>query len=261
MFYYQLAETLPFWQGVILSVIGLLLIVYAFWENKHTFLNYQSRQQAYRVKVVFNLLMGFIIGMSWAFWHAFFLPKLPSIIFAQPVWGDGQVTSLVESSKIGTRNRYQFAFDVDNLRYEDGGKVLYWQEKGLSSAKLRLSWYHSAYSEQRVPSLGERWRLRLVLKPNHSSSNFAAFDYEQWLFQKGFIARGYIKPYDKREKQQLLEKGQALTPVMQPQEDVNAYQWQSWRYKLFNRLQTVYQDSPFASFYQADVASDDWLVL
>jgi len=40
---------------------------------------------------------------------------------------------------------------------------------------------------------GERWRLRVRLKPPHGFSNPGGFDYEGWLLRQGIGATGYVR--------------------------------------------------------------------
>ncbi|HSH29425.1 MAG TPA: DNA internalization-related competence protein ComEC/Rec2 [Thiohalobacter sp.] len=55
--------------------------------------------------------------------------------------------------------------------------------------RLRLSWY----DPQQVPRVGERWRLRVRLKPPWSFRNPGGFDYEAWLFRQRIGATGYVR--------------------------------------------------------------------
>ncbi|MCW8982589.1 MAG: DUF4131 domain-containing protein, partial [Gammaproteobacteria bacterium] len=55
---------------------------------------------------------------------------------------------------------------------------------------VRVSWYKNR-GEQ--PKAGERWQLRLRLKPPNGSLNPGGFDYERWLFQEGIGATGYVR--------------------------------------------------------------------
>ncbi|MCE7896872.1 MAG: ComEC family DNA internalization-related competence protein, partial [Gammaproteobacteria bacterium PRO8] len=56
-------------------------------------------------------------------------------------------------------------------------------------ARLHLSWYAPA------PELrpGERWQLLVRLKPPHGLANPGGFDFEQWLYQRGIGASGYVR--------------------------------------------------------------------
>jgi competence protein ComEC len=54
---------------------------------------------------------------------------------------------------------------------------------------VRLSWYRNP------PALvaGERWQLRVVLKPPHGFADPGALDYERWLFVRRIKATGYVR--------------------------------------------------------------------
>lgn len=56
-------------------------------------------------------------------------------------------------------------------------------------ARLHLSWY--APSPPLRP--GERWQLLVRLKPPHGLANPGGFDFEQWLYQRGIGASGYVR--------------------------------------------------------------------
>lgn len=58
--------------------------------------------------------------------------------------------------------------------------------------RLRLSWY----DPQQRPQVGERWRLRVRLKPPWSFRNPGGFDYEAWLFRHRIGATGYVRDQD-----------------------------------------------------------------
>ena len=58
-------------------------------------------------------------------------------------------------------------------------------------AKLKLNWY--SYSNN-IPklSVGQQWQILVKLKRNNGFANPDGFDYETWLFSKGFSATGYV---------------------------------------------------------------------
>lgn len=58
-----------------------------------------------------------------------------------------------------------------------------------TSARLRLSWYGDAPALQ----AGEHWRLTVRLKRPSGLINLGSFDYERWLFVKGYAATGYVR--------------------------------------------------------------------
>ncbi len=54
--------------------------------------------------------------------------------------------------------------------------------------RIRLSWKNPP-EEIRA---GQRWQLRVKIKPAHGFQNPGGFDYERWLFLKGIRATGYV---------------------------------------------------------------------
>lgn len=59
----------------------------------------------------------------------------------------------------------------------------------LQLRKVALNYYGE---EQLVP--GQRWRLRVTLKPLRGRANSGGFDYEAWSFQQGIRIRGSVRP-------------------------------------------------------------------
>jgi len=57
------------------------------------------------------------------------------------------------------------------------------------SVRARLSWYDPPAE---IPRPGERWRLRVRLRPPRGFANPGGFDYEGWLFREGVGATGYV---------------------------------------------------------------------
>ncbi len=56
--------------------------------------------------------------------------------------------------------------------------------------RIHLSWY------EHPPALepGQRWQLRVRLKPPRGLANPGGFDFEQWLYLRGIGASGYVRP-------------------------------------------------------------------
>ncbi|MCW8840407.1 MAG: DNA internalization-related competence protein ComEC/Rec2 [Gammaproteobacteria bacterium] len=63
-------------------------------------------------------------------------------------------------------------------------------ERIVLPQRLRLSWYND-FPSTMVP--GQRWQLRVKLKRPWAMRNPGGFDYEQWLFQQGIRATGYVR--------------------------------------------------------------------
>jgi competence protein ComEC len=103
--------------------------------------------------------------------------RFPEAYAGQPVTVVGSVAGLPVDTGQATR----FLFHVEAA---SRGR------EGIGYAGLtRLSWY------RHPPDLkaGERWRLRVVLKPPHGFANPGGFDYERWLFLQGITATGHVR--------------------------------------------------------------------
>jgi competence protein ComEC len=118
-------------------------------------------------------------GVLWAalYAHGLLQRGMDPAIEWQDVWVTGRIASL----PVIEERRTRFLLDVDALRH--GGM------SHPSPGRVRLSWY------QRPPDLGagERWRLKVRLKPPHGFSNPGGFDYEGWLFGRRVRAVGYVR--------------------------------------------------------------------
>jgi len=58
-------------------------------------------------------------------------------------------------------------------------------------ARVSLSWYDPPAGVR--PAAGERWRLKVRLKPPRGTRNPGAFDFERWVFVRGIGATGYVR--------------------------------------------------------------------
>ena len=93
------------------------------------------------------------------------------------MWANGTVQNLPQQRARALR----FKFKIDSLEY-DSRHYAY-------SGDVLLNWY-KPYPELKT---GQRWRLKLRLKPAHGSLNPGGFDYEQWLFSQGIRSIGYVR--------------------------------------------------------------------
>ena len=60
---------------------------------------------------------------------------------------------------------------------------------GSCRRRLHLSWY----DDRPAIRPGQRWQLRVRLKPPRGLANPGGFDFEQWLYQRGIGASGYVR--------------------------------------------------------------------
>ena len=135
----------------------------------------------------------FILGALWGtLWGQFTLDRaLPEALIKQDVWVDGTVEDLPRQQARAMR----FKFKIESLEYESQAYDF--------SGDVWLNWY-KPFPELRA---GQRWRLKLRLKPAYGSLNPGGFNYAQWLFSQGVRATGYV-----REPQAAILLGQA-SPV------------------------------------------------
>ena len=124
-------------------------------------------------------------GAAWASWRAelYLDQRLPDDYAGKDVLVSGRVLGLpVLQDRV---QRFEFVLDAFDINHE-------WPELAWPPEKLRLSWY---YADPVNP--GERWQLRVRLKPPHGFLNPGGFDYEGWLYQQGIHATGYVRDKDK----------------------------------------------------------------
>ena len=213
----QRLETLPglgWW--VLLAIIGLVLL----------------RQRAI-------WLAAFILGASWAGGHARL--ELDDTLWPQ----QGRVEARVEGQILGIAdpmNRGErFDFRVERVLEPSGVRI---------PAKVRVSWYDG----MRPVSAGERWRLKLSLRPPRGMLNPGGFDYEEWLFANGIRAVGYVRNDDGNQLIQApISVGAAL---------------RQWRQATHDRLDAIWSGSPMNGLLKAltmgaeqDIARSQWEVL
>ncbi|WP_455385756.1 DNA internalization-related competence protein ComEC/Rec2 [Acidihalobacter prosperus] len=123
-----------------------------------------------------------VAGLFWAVWRADLQlgPTWPAQAMRQDAVLSGYVASIPRVTPDGAR----FRFRVE-------GASLRRQALREFPPVVRLSWYGAA------PQLrpGQRWRLRVRLKPPNGFMNPGGFDYERWLFRQGIRATGYVRPH------------------------------------------------------------------
>ncbi|MGB5717017.1 MAG: ComEC/Rec2 family competence protein, partial [Gammaproteobacteria bacterium] len=122
----------------------------------------------------------FILGYFWAalFAELALDPALAPALEGKTVLVEGRV---LERPRPVTPRQLRFTFYIERL---DAGKG--WTD---FHGKARLSLYNADF---KVAS-GERWQLAVRLKRPHGFSNPGGFDFEQWLFQQGIRATGYVR--------------------------------------------------------------------
>jgi competence protein ComEC len=185
------------------------------------------------------LLVALLAGYLWAVFVAQqrLADVLPAELEGVEVVVQGEVVSLPERSARHSR----FLFFPEQLSLD--GKVY------PAPALLRLSWYEEA--PQLLP--GQRWQLTVKLKQPRGMMNPGGFDYEQWLFQTGIRATGYVRA---AAENRLLESGVTASPV------------QRLRYQLQQRLEVALDGKAQGGIIRAlamgergGISDDEWAVL
>lgn len=193
------------------------------------------RRQRYPV----SLALAFFTGLLWATLYAQLRldDALPAGLEGEEVVVIGEVTTLPERAA----RRSRFLFEVERLEHQ--GRHF------ESPSRIRLSWYEGA--PELVP--GQRWQLKVKLKRPHGMMNPGGFDYEQWLFQQGIRATGYVRNWSDNR---LLEEGLGAAPV------------ERLRYRLQQRLSASLEGEEFGGMIRAlaigdrgGISDEQWALL
>lgn len=127
-----------------------------------------------------------VTGFLWALLLAPPTGVLPAELEGVDLQVEGWIASIPERQPRSTR----FEFVVDRARH--GG-----QPAPLAGQRLRLSWWEDAglgASSQTGLRVGDRWDFTVRLKQPRGLLNPGGFDYERWLYAKGIVATGSIRP-------------------------------------------------------------------
>jgi competence protein ComEC len=165
------------------------------------------------------------LGLVWAQLDACgtLCHPLPESLAGKPL----SVTGVIETLPVATSMARRFVFRAEAAR--KGRKDLEFR------GRARLSWYGNP------PDLtvGERWQLRVVLKPPHGFANPGGFDYERWLFQQGLKATGHVR--DAAENQRIAASSDAIG---------------RWRQQLRDHLERSLAQSPARGLVEALVLGE-----
>jgi len=130
------------------------------------------------------LALGFLVGLSWAAWHA--RSQLSEVL---PPEAEGKRLSvsgyLCDIPSPGSFDSLRFSFCVTRWHNLPPVNVPGTRPPEL----LRLAWY--GHAAERLP--GARLRLEVKLKRPHGNLNPVGFRYENWLFRKGYRATGNVR--------------------------------------------------------------------
>lgn len=127
------------------------------------------------------LSLLFSAGFTWAALSAWLhlYPGLAPDLEGVPLQLSGTIASLPQREGRILR----FVLSVELAQRNDGKPV-------MLPKRVRLAWYGKR-SPELIP--GERWQLQVKLKRPWSMRNPGSFDFEEWLFQQGIRATGYVR--------------------------------------------------------------------
>lgn len=124
-----------------------------------------------------KLVAVFFMGGIWltGYVNLFTPSALPPSIDGQTTTVTGQIVSIPQYDP----QRIRFDFEIHDIH----DLPLSWR------GKVRLSWYRP----QQMLQPGQRWELKIKLKPVHGFANPGGLDYESWLFSQRVAATGYVQ--------------------------------------------------------------------
>jgi competence protein ComEC len=167
-----------------------------------------------------------VLGFAWAHGHALLTrpAPLPALDLTRPVWVEGRVDSVVDTNPLRTR----FVLQATTLAQNGTNYTGDW--------RLRVSWYRER--QHVVP--GERWRLRVKLRPVWGYHDPAGFDYERWLYSQGIRYSASVVP-DHAARRLAAAQGESLT---------------GWRQALAQAMTAVDKDRAGSALLRALVVGD-----
>ncbi|MDE2148732.1 MAG: DNA internalization-related competence protein ComEC/Rec2 [Gammaproteobacteria bacterium] len=119
-----------------------------------------------------------VLGFQLAAWRAgaALQDRWPAARDGEVVQVSGAVADLPETvGEVGAPMAWRFAFAP--------------QPRPGLPRRVRAAWYHTGV----VPQGGQCWHFSLKLKSPHGSADPGAFDYERWLFARGFGATATVR--------------------------------------------------------------------
>ena len=130
--------------------------------------------------------LWFLAGAAWFVLRAHWVLSagLPAELAGRDLWVEGRVAGIPVANARGLR----FELETESLALAGGGPG----RAGPEGRPLRLRLFY--YRPPRAPAAGERWRLKVRLRPPQGFYNPGGFDYEAWLFVRRVRATGYVRP-------------------------------------------------------------------
>ncbi len=275
LIFYQLVTFPPLWCGIAAVCLAITMALIVRFSPLLAKLSQKKRGFQQRVHAVLNILFGLIIGLSWAFWHSFFMPVIPENLLNQPIWISGQIIESSSQPSFAKKSRFTYKIQVNRIQTDPDGETAPIRDEPLhddnvtneinyqawSKPIVAINWYLSKSERlafESLPALGEVWKMRVKLKANHYSQNPGGLDYEAWLFQQNIVAKGYVK--NNRQKGRY-SANNSQNPVVQRLNESSVFGMYSWQTWVSQRLKTVFSHSAFSPFYKALTLGDKSAVL
>lgn len=143
------------------------------------------------------LVAALLLGLGWAvgIGNARVAAILPGELEGEDFWVIGEVRGLPQSSQRSQQFTFQVERSCFTLLPEDCHRQSPERAARFNDRKILLNHYGDA---DVIPD--QRWLLRVRLNQPHGFANPGGFDYEGWLFQQGFTAKGYVRenPFNAR---------------------------------------------------------------
>ncbi|MEZ5564431.1 MAG: ComEC/Rec2 family competence protein [Gammaproteobacteria bacterium] len=99
-------------------------------------------------------------------------------------------------------------------------------------ARILVNWYAGSDRPQSIPEPGQRWQLKLRMRPPRGLGNSGGFDYERWLFSQHIGATAWVRP----STDNLPVAGAAVCRIA------------GWRAELARRISRAVGDRPAAAY-------------
>lgn len=210
------------------------------------------------------ILFGLIIGFNYAYWQAFFTPKLPLAAFNDTVLVKAQVSGLPvwKENRSRSGKKYHLQLLVEEVYLPQSGFKK--QTYAWKRPKLSVNWYLQErmmpenFDLSSWPVSGKKYWFSVKLKPPIGQFNPGGFDYETYLFANRIQARGYLKTLKLDDSDTGLffkttghePKKSAVYEIVDSSslllENLQLFRWQ-----LQEHLNRLWQDSQFHSVYLA----------
>ena len=195
----------------------------------------------WRAPAPFALAAALLLGLGWAIGigNARVAALLPGDLEGVDFWVMGEVRGLPQNDARSQQFTFQVEKSCFTLLPDDCHRQSPERAARFNDRKILLNHYGDA---DMIPD--QRWLLRVRLNQPHGFANPGGFDYEGWLFQQGFTAKGYVRenPFNARlDGSSLLQELPSISHM---------------RYHLRAKLLDAMQELPHASIILALVLGD-----